>query len=262
VFKGELEEFRENNFNFIFAVDQFNSIRFLPTYIETFNLDYCPPKNDECKASFTKDELRTVLTAKDIFSFVNNVPFIEEYKKSNLIASPDFTMTQNKGTLIDHVIVLCCLMMGCNYETMDEVGKMKELIKKYGKEMVPLENRIFVCVGSNKYSRKRELWLMNFNRDLDTVVMWDVKNGISYELAGRISKERKEIQKMYLIVDPAKDAGNKGEGSMMDLLQKCRLSVTESSRSGERRTRKRRGKVLATPTTTTTNRSISTSRSS
>ena len=163
-----------------------------------------------------------VLTAKDIFSFVNNIPFIEDYKKPELIASPDFILSQNKGTVTDHVIVLACIMMACNYETQEEVGKMKELVETYKKEMVSFENRVFVCVGTNKFSKKRELWLMTFNRSLNSVTMWDVKDGMSYELKGRVNSANPDIIKTlraYLKYDPTKEV-SKEEGSLEEMLRK------------------------------------------
>lgn len=204
--------FRDSNFNFIFAVDQCNITRFLPTYVDTFNVDYTPPKSDDYALSH-------VLTAKEIFSMVNNIPFIEDYKKPNLIASPDFLLSQNKGTLTDHVILLACMMMGCNFETQAEVGKLKELADTFGKDMVSFENRIFVCIGTNKFSRKRELWLMTYSRDMTSVTMWDVKESMTYQLKGRINtndEENVKSLKMYIKFDPTKDA----EGTLQEMLAK------------------------------------------
>jgi hypothetical protein len=163
------------------------------------------------------DELSQVLTAKDIFSFVNNIPFIEDYKKPDLIASPDFTVTQNKGTLTDHVVLLACMMMGCNYETMDEVGNMKQIVDQYRKEMVSFENRTFICVGTNKFSKRRELWLMTYDRDLTSVTMWDVRSGMCYELQGRVNDTA--IMRKYLTYDPSKDL-DRGDTPLMELLAK------------------------------------------
>jgi hypothetical protein len=196
-------------------VDQCNIKRFLPTYLEPFSVDYTPPQSEEYSLS-------QVLTAKDIFSYVNNIPFIEDYKKPELIASPDFVLAQNKGTVTDHVIVLACIMMGCNYETQEEVGKMKELAETYKKEMVSFENRVFVCVGTNKFSKKRELWLMTYNRNLTSVTMWDVKDGMSYELKGRVSTGNPDVVKTlraYLKFDPTKEV-TKDEQPLEALLKK------------------------------------------
>ena len=173
-------------------------------------MDFNPPQAPQY-------ELSQVLTAKDIFSFVNNIPFIDDYKKPDLIASPDFTITQNKGTLMDHVVLLGCLMMGCSYETQEEVGKMKELVEQHKKEMVSFENRTFICVGTNKFSKKRELWLMTYNRALTNVTMWDVRNGMSYELQGRITDSA--IMRKYLTYDPSKDL-DRGDATLMELLAK------------------------------------------
>lgn len=219
--------FRDSNFSFIFAVDQCNIMRFLPTYIDTFNVDYTPPKSEEYALS-------QVLTAKEIFALVNNIPFIEDYKKPNLIASPDFALSQNKGTLSDHVILLACMMMGCNYESQAEVGKMKELVDTYTKEMVSFENRVFVCVGTNKFSRKRQLWLMTFNRDLSSITMWDVKESMTYELKGRINTNDADninALKVYIKYDPTKDA----ESMLVDMLAKMNKgeNIEEDQKASE-----------------------------
>ena len=187
---------------------------------------------------------------------VNNIPFIDDYKKPDLIASPDFTVSQNKGTLTDHVVLLACLMMGCSYESMEEVGKMKELVEKYHKQMVSFENRVFVCVGTNKFSKKRELWLMTYSRDLTSVTMWDVRDGMIYELAGRVSNSGNDsidLLRIYLTYDPSKDV-NRGEENLMELLQKCSPCFKQSSmmRRPKSSTKKPRTMRLKTPLYTST----------
>lgn len=212
VFGEDLQTFREQNFQFIFAIDQCNMTRFLPTYLDTFTMDYQPPKAPEY-------ELSQVVTCKDVFSFVNNIPFVDEYKKTDLIASPEFTLTQNKGSQADHVVLLACLMMGCTYESQDEIGKLKQLVETYSKEMVSFENRVFVCVGTNKFSNKRELWLMTYSRDLTSVTMWDVRTALCYELKGRVGESNAKLLKKYLTYDPSKDLENNGE-AILEILNK------------------------------------------
>jgi len=134
----------------------------------------------------------------DIQFFVHSIPFINDYKDPMILTSPDFILAQNKGTVNDHVILLACMLMGCKSESI--LQPQKEPIskkKKKDKWRDTLEDRIFVCIGNNKYTSTREFWLMIFSEDFRKIRFYDVKNNISFELRGRIKEENVDILRIY-----------------------------------------------------------------
>ena len=108
--------------------------------------------------------------------------------------------------------------MGCSAENIWDLKNEKALVKKFGKRTVSLENRVFVCMGSNKYTQKRETWLMIYSRDFKSIKFHDVKNNISFNLRGRVRSETASVLRAYLTFD-ADDPELTKEGNFMDYIK-------------------------------------------
>ena len=96
--------------------------------------------------------------------------------------SPDFFLKVKKGFSHDHAILAACLFMSCSVED-NEVDKSK--LSTY----VPLEHRVFICLGTLKYNSTVHAWILTFNSRFDGVVLWDIQENLRFELKGRVEKK-------------------------------------------------------------------------
>ena len=79
--------------------------------------------------------------------------------------------------------------MGCNFEENDDILSWPTLLAKYGQNHSGLENRVFVCVGTRKCAvKRRELLVGKFSRDYSTIRFYDVREGIFFDLKGRVGE--------------------------------------------------------------------------
>ena len=63
---------------------------------------------------------------------------------------------------------------------------------------VPLENRIFVCVGTDKLTMRMTAWVLIFSKNLKDITFWDVRHHKEYILRGRV----KQQEELSLFLDP------------------------------------------------------------
>lgn len=147
------------------------------------------------------DDLSSLETAEDIMFYVHSIPFMEDYKDPSLVCSPDFMLSQNKGTIDDHVLLLACMLMGCSYETIDDIPHPSNGWKSASKksdDWISMADRVFVCKGLNKFTSKSEFWLMIYSRDFKEIKFYDVRNNVSMVLRGRVRTQKINILKSYL----------------------------------------------------------------
>jgi centrosomal protein CEP76 len=93
-----------------------------------------------------------------------------------------------KGFIHDHAVLAACLFLGCELEDKKNEELMKSKAKVKPKNYVPLENRVFLCLGTLKANKNFHAWIMTINQDFNTVIFWDVQDNHHYELKGRIAK--------------------------------------------------------------------------
>jgi hypothetical protein len=68
----------------------------------------------------------------------------------------------------------------------------------FGPNLSGLENRVFVCLGTRNYGiKRREFWVGRFSRDFKVLRFYDVREGIYFDLRGRISEHSLAIMAEY-----------------------------------------------------------------
>lgn len=65
---------------------------------------------------------------------------------------------------------------------------------------MPLEHRVFICLGTLKHNSQVHAWILTFSPFFDSVVLWDVQENQRFELRGRV--EKKQIQKLKKFLYP------------------------------------------------------------
>ena len=101
------------------------------------------------------------------------------------------------------------MLMGIEAENIqDLILPLKTKKSTKSKLESKLENRMFVCVGFNKFTKTREFWLMIYSKDFKNVNFYDVKNNLTITLRGRVKEESEKVLQAYLNFD--KDKMNQG----------------------------------------------------
>jgi len=80
-------------------------------------------------------------------------------------------------------------------EKESEANKGKPEEKKED-ESIPLCNRVFVCMGSDKAKKEVCAWVMTFDKECEHVTFWDPRCHMQYLLKARVKK--KELMKEFL----------------------------------------------------------------
>ena len=118
-FEEEITKTRLQNFKSVFIEDQVGEVHFLSTFLCPVDLKVLSKGNSRAKL-VDKDKGDQQLSDVDliqlnnefeIFQFVNCLQYQTDLTKK-LVLSPDFLMSQNKGDVSDHAILLACLLMG------------------------------------------------------------------------------------------------------------------------------------------------------
>jgi hypothetical protein len=128
-------------------------------------------------------------TLSELAHYVRSIPFIETPNKEIWVA-PDFLLRIRRGSYWDHAVLMACLFLSCEKEEFDEKKEeeknQKNNDKKKNKKTdgvktnsntadeIPLENRVYVCIGTKVNTYEITAWVMVFNKNLDSVVFWDV----------------------------------------------------------------------------------------
>lgn len=126
--------------------------------------------------------------------FVRNIPFIQDsFSRSDVWRSPDFLLKVRKGFIHDHAILAACLLMGLEFKD----KKYEKRIKNY----VPLEHRVFVCLGTLKHNHAFHAWIMVYSHDLADVHLWDVQEDFNAELVGRVKSTQRGDLRRFLFAE-------------------------------------------------------------
>jgi hypothetical protein len=120
-FEEEITNTRLENFKAVFLEDQVGRVNFLSTFLCPVDLNILKRGNSrKRKAQDKKNKEQQVMTEEDlvelsnefeIFQFVNCLQYQTDLTKK-LLLSPEFLLSQNKGDVSDHAILLACLFMG------------------------------------------------------------------------------------------------------------------------------------------------------
>lgn len=108
---------RIQNFCSVFMEDQLGKRNFLSTFLCPVDLkslqngERREAKRRSGKNVFGEQDLVELDSQYEIFHFVNCLQYQTDLSKK-LVLSPDFLMSQNKGDVNDHAILLVCLFMG------------------------------------------------------------------------------------------------------------------------------------------------------
>lgn len=104
-FQEELSQIRIKNFKNVFIKNQSGDFHFLCTYLLPANVNSLKGQKGSTNNCLQMDSFDS------IFHFVNCIQYESKVTKEILL-SPDFLLSQNKGDLNDHSILLACLFMG------------------------------------------------------------------------------------------------------------------------------------------------------
>lgn len=119
-FEEEITKVRLDNFKSVFVEDQVGKVHFLSTFLCPVDLNILRKKNGRNKNKnctlmdsnvLTESDLVTLTNEFEIFQFVNCLQYQTDLTKK-LVLSPEFLLSQNKGDISDHAILLACLFMG------------------------------------------------------------------------------------------------------------------------------------------------------
>ena len=199
--------------------DEHNKKHFLPLYLT--KLGYPNPlKALESVVQLLPIHYLTIETLKEHAYFVSLIPFTN--LQGDIWNSPEFLMHMKKGEADDHAIILSSLLMSVKKEFKDpnetrsdeditvqkvsESSKQKDLktssnfspktqastkrgkSKKFEVEEGDMEKRVFVCLGSLKQRRTRQVWVMTIDEDYGGVRFWEGCNNSSYHLERRVDQ--------------------------------------------------------------------------
>lgn len=190
------------------AKDEHDKQRFLPLYLS--KLGY--PNPSKVLMSSVEDlpiDYLPVETCSENAYFASLIPFSSS--QNDIWTSPEFLIHMKKGESDDHGIFLACLLMSVKTEDrLDEdlntdeeppississpkfsskssPKTQKKRKSKFEVEEDDMEKRVFVCVGSLKQRKTRQVWVMTFNSDHTAVTFWEPSNNSSYILEKRVS---------------------------------------------------------------------------
>ncbi|CAI7721595.1 NdP2 protein, putative [Plasmodium vivax] len=91
-----------------------------------------------------------VSTPGPLFHWLNNIEYIENEDESSIFTPPYFFLSYKKGTIQDHVLLLCCCLKGLEYDA-------------------------YVCKGTINNGKKNHYWVMTRHED-GWVCFWEVTN--------------------------------------------------------------------------------------
>ncbi|KAL4496977.1 hypothetical protein ABPG72_002133 [Tetrahymena utriculariae] len=179
--KNEIAIFLKN----IWVKDQYNKLHFICKFLDTFSIqDMSYEDTDETEKQDTVLE-----TLEDLAHYTRCIPFVES-DYNDIWYPPDFFLSLRRGSMIDHAILMACLFMGSS-----SIKKSKEEIKE--KDEFPIEDRVFVCLGTNEYEYIVS-WIMVFNHNFDSITFWDVKENKKWTLNNRVEAEQIIFLKQHL----------------------------------------------------------------
>eukprot|EP00826_Nyctotherus_ovalis_P047706 TRINITY_DN5528_c0_g1_i8.p1 TRINITY_DN5528_c0_g1~~TRINITY_DN5528_c0_g1_i8.p1 ORF type:complete len:538 (+),score=176.90 TRINITY_DN5528_c0_g1_i8:1349-2962(+) len=61
-----------------------------------------------------------------------------------------------------------------------------------GSDEIPLNNRVFICVGTDKAKKEQCLWVMTFNKECNVITLWDPRCHAQYQMNARV----KDVEKL------------------------------------------------------------------
>jgi hypothetical protein len=107
------------NFRSVFLEDQVGEKNFLSTFLCPVDIKSLQngkkinssKSENSNKMTLSDTDLIELNTKHEIFHFVNCLQYQTDLSKK-LLLSPDFLMSQNKGDVSDHAVLLTCLFMG------------------------------------------------------------------------------------------------------------------------------------------------------
>ncbi|KJP88903.1 hypothetical protein AK88_01397 [Plasmodium fragile] len=91
-----------------------------------------------------------VSTPGPLFHWLNNIEYIENEDESSIFTPPYFFLSYKKGTIQDHVLLLCCCLKGLEYDA-------------------------YVCKGTINNGKKNHYWVMTRHEE-GWVCFWEVTN--------------------------------------------------------------------------------------
>ncbi|SCO93337.1 centrosomal protein CEP76, putative [Plasmodium malariae] len=100
-----------------------------------------------------------VSTPGPLFHWLNNIEYIENEDESSIFTPPYFFLSYKKGTIQDHVILLCCCLKGLEYDA-------------------------YVCKGTINNGKNEHYWVMTRHEE-GWVCFWEVTNKSIIHLKNR-----------------------------------------------------------------------------
>ncbi|CRH01096.1 conserved Plasmodium protein, unknown function [Plasmodium relictum] len=100
-----------------------------------------------------------VSTPGPLFHWLNNIEYIESEDESAIFTPPYFFLSYKKGTIQDHVLLLCCCLKGLEYDA-------------------------YVCKGTINNGKKNHYWVMTRHEN-GWICFWEVTNKSIIHLKNR-----------------------------------------------------------------------------
>jgi hypothetical protein len=76
--------------------------------------------------------------------------------------------------------------MGCDEDVEDDEAEEIYDPEENDEIDIPIEYRVFVCLGTSKENNNLTSWVMVFNKSLTSVTMWDPYKTYKRVLPGRV----------------------------------------------------------------------------
>ncbi|ANQ09282.1 Uncharacterized protein PCOAH_00036820 [Plasmodium coatneyi] len=108
-----------------------------------------------------------VSTPGPLFHWLNNIEYIENEDESSIFTPPYFFLSYKKGTIQDHVLLLCCCLKGLEYDA-------------------------YVCKGTINNGKKNHYWVMTRHED-GWVCFWEVTNKCIIHLKKRWNNNKSSL---------------------------------------------------------------------
>ncbi|KRX11165.1 C2 domain [Pseudocohnilembus persalinus] len=180
-------------FKNIFVKDQYNNYHLIPKFVEKFSLPIRKLKTEENLDLNLKN-------FSELAHYVRCIPYSN--KTPYIWNSPDFFLALREGNYIEHALLMAGLFMTVQEEQEYEQNQNQNKQNSKQKIQIPIEDRIFICLGTNQ-KFENIAWVMVLEKNLIDVTFWDVIEHKQYFLPGRIV-EQKLPQNTYELNDQNK----------------------------------------------------------
>ncbi|EGR30333.1 hypothetical protein IMG5_134820 [Ichthyophthirius multifiliis] len=184
-------------FKNVFVKDHYGRIHFISKFIERFQLSKSKDPDMQKDLEIQDYYLETL---QDLAHYVRCIPYTDIYS-NDVWFSSDFFLSLKRGSIIDHALLMAVYKCTIFFIIIKSIYLflIKDLLD-YESEQVPLDDRVFVCIGTNQ-NLSITAWVMVFNQRCDSVTFYDAKENQKFILNGRVKPDQVQSLKKHLYPD-------------------------------------------------------------